>query len=156
MRVSEEPVCIYLFRQNPVFTSLHLRSPEEVQQERETSNAGREKLDFSERGKQKPVLLRLSLAVNLEKTTYVKLCPFMGPNRGSVAMDSGIWFWFEISQNRFSMHRRPRSVRFGLVWLGLVPITADITCWLSSTTSCSYWEFQPSNCRCHQPFLWAL
>jgi len=26
MRVSEEPVCIYLFRQNPVFTSLHLRS----------------------------------------------------------------------------------------------------------------------------------
>jgi hypothetical protein len=27
IRVSEEPVCIYLFRQNPVFTSLHLRSP---------------------------------------------------------------------------------------------------------------------------------
>ena len=27
MRVSEEPVCIYLFQQNPVFTSLHLRSP---------------------------------------------------------------------------------------------------------------------------------
>ncbi len=27
MRVSEEPVCIYLFRQNPVYTSLHLRSP---------------------------------------------------------------------------------------------------------------------------------
>jgi hypothetical protein len=27
MRVSEEPVCIYLFRQKPVFTSLHLRSP---------------------------------------------------------------------------------------------------------------------------------
>jgi hypothetical protein len=26
IRVSEEPVCIYLFRQNPVFTSLHLRS----------------------------------------------------------------------------------------------------------------------------------
>jgi len=26
MRVSEEPVCIYLFQQNPVFTSLHLRS----------------------------------------------------------------------------------------------------------------------------------
>ncbi len=30
MRVSEEPVCIYLFRQNPVFTSLHLRSPESI------------------------------------------------------------------------------------------------------------------------------
>jgi hypothetical protein len=28
MRVSEESVCIYLFRQNPVFTSLHLRSPD--------------------------------------------------------------------------------------------------------------------------------
>jgi hypothetical protein len=27
MRVSEEPVCIYLFRQNPVFTSLHFKSP---------------------------------------------------------------------------------------------------------------------------------
>ena len=27
MRISEEPVCIYLFRQNPFFTSLHLRSP---------------------------------------------------------------------------------------------------------------------------------
>jgi hypothetical protein len=25
MRVSEKPVCIYLFRQNPVFTSRHLR-----------------------------------------------------------------------------------------------------------------------------------
>ncbi len=30
MKVSEEPVCIYLFRQNPVFTSLHLRSPVHV------------------------------------------------------------------------------------------------------------------------------
>ncbi len=30
MRVSEEPVSIYLFRQNPVFTSLHLRSPVDV------------------------------------------------------------------------------------------------------------------------------
>ncbi len=27
MRVPEEPVCINLFRQNPVFTSLHLKSP---------------------------------------------------------------------------------------------------------------------------------
>ncbi len=30
MRVSEEPVCIDLFRQNPVFTFLHLRSPVHV------------------------------------------------------------------------------------------------------------------------------
>jgi hypothetical protein len=30
MRVSEELVCIYLFWQNPVFTSLHLRSPVRV------------------------------------------------------------------------------------------------------------------------------
>ncbi len=27
MRVSEEPICIYLLGQNPVFTSLHLRFP---------------------------------------------------------------------------------------------------------------------------------
>jgi hypothetical protein len=30
MRVSEEPVYTYLFRQNSVFTSLHLRSPVHV------------------------------------------------------------------------------------------------------------------------------
>jgi hypothetical protein len=30
MRVSEEPVCIYLFGQNPVFTSLHLKYPVHV------------------------------------------------------------------------------------------------------------------------------
>jgi hypothetical protein len=30
MRVSEEPFCIYLFRQNAVFISLHLRSPVHV------------------------------------------------------------------------------------------------------------------------------
>jgi hypothetical protein len=30
MRVSEETVCIYLFRQNPVLTSLHVRSPVHV------------------------------------------------------------------------------------------------------------------------------
>ncbi len=27
MRVAEEPVCVHLFRQKPVFTSLHLKSP---------------------------------------------------------------------------------------------------------------------------------
>jgi hypothetical protein len=31
MRVPEEPVWIHLFRQNPVFTSLHLRSPVHVE-----------------------------------------------------------------------------------------------------------------------------
>jgi hypothetical protein len=30
MRVSEKPVCIYLFLQTPVFTTLHLRSPAHV------------------------------------------------------------------------------------------------------------------------------
>jgi hypothetical protein len=30
MRVPEEPVCINLFRQTPVFTSLHLKSPVHV------------------------------------------------------------------------------------------------------------------------------
>ena len=35
MRVTEEPVCIDLFRQNPVFTSLHLKSPVHVVPPRE-------------------------------------------------------------------------------------------------------------------------
>jgi hypothetical protein len=39
MRVSEELVCIYLFRQNPVFTSLHLRYPVHVEPPWEISNA---------------------------------------------------------------------------------------------------------------------
>jgi hypothetical protein len=30
MRAPEEPVCIDIFRQNPVFTSLHLKSPVHV------------------------------------------------------------------------------------------------------------------------------
>jgi hypothetical protein len=30
MRVPEEPVCIDIFRKNPVFTSLHLKSPVRV------------------------------------------------------------------------------------------------------------------------------
>ncbi len=30
MRVAEEPVCVHLFRQKPVFTSLHLKSPVRV------------------------------------------------------------------------------------------------------------------------------
>jgi hypothetical protein len=41
---------------------------EAVRHERELSNAGRKKPDFAERDKCKPVLLRLSLAENLEKT----------------------------------------------------------------------------------------
>ncbi len=32
MRVPEEPVCVHLFRQNPVFSSLHLKSPVHVVQ----------------------------------------------------------------------------------------------------------------------------
>ncbi len=43
------------------------------------------RLDFAERDKCKPVLLRLSLAGNLEKPL---MCPSMGPNGGSVAIDS--------------------------------------------------------------------
>jgi hypothetical protein len=46
--------------------------PETVRHEQEISNADRDKC--------KPVLLRLSLAGNLEKP----LCPSMGPNGGSV------------------------------------------------------------------------
>jgi hypothetical protein len=36
MRVPEEPVCVYLFRQKPVFTSLHLKSPVHVHRLRQT------------------------------------------------------------------------------------------------------------------------
>jgi hypothetical protein len=43
-------------------------------------------VDFAERDTCKPVLLRLSLAENLEKPLTV--CPSMGSNVGSVAMDS--------------------------------------------------------------------
>jgi hypothetical protein len=45
---------------------------------------GIKKLDFVDRDKCTPVLLRFSLAGNLEK----HLCPSMGPNSGSVAADS--------------------------------------------------------------------
>ncbi len=45
------------------------------------------KTDFAERDECKPVLLRLSLAGNLEKKT---LCPSVGRNGGSVVRDSGI------------------------------------------------------------------
>ncbi len=38
MRVPEEPVCIDLFRQNPVFTSLHLKSPVHVHRLRTTKD----------------------------------------------------------------------------------------------------------------------
>jgi hypothetical protein len=41
---------------------------------------------FAERDKCKPVLLRLSLAGNLENHS----CTSMGPNGGRVAMDSGL------------------------------------------------------------------
>jgi hypothetical protein len=44
-----------------------LRSPEAVQHEQLISNAGWSKLDLTERDKCKPVLLRFSLSVNLEK-----------------------------------------------------------------------------------------
>ncbi len=37
MRVSEEPVCIYLFRQNPVFTFLHVVQPSDPH---ESQNSG--------------------------------------------------------------------------------------------------------------------
>jgi hypothetical protein len=56
---------------------------EAVRHEREISNAGRLKTGV-ERDKCKPVLLRLSLARNLENHLF----PSMGPNGGSVAPDS--------------------------------------------------------------------
>ncbi len=38
MRVPEEPVCVHLFRQKPVFTSLHLKSPVHVHRLRNYTN----------------------------------------------------------------------------------------------------------------------
>jgi hypothetical protein len=40
MRVPEEPVCVHLFRQKPVFTSLHLKSPVHVHRLRKPSLSG--------------------------------------------------------------------------------------------------------------------
>ncbi len=56
MRVSEEPVCIYLFRQNPVFTSLHLRSPVHDVLPPLISNGGKFKPAFAERDKKKTMI----------------------------------------------------------------------------------------------------
>ena len=39
MRVSEEPICLYLFQQNLAFTSLHLRSPVHVVPPQDTNTA---------------------------------------------------------------------------------------------------------------------
>ncbi len=62
MRDSEEQVCIYVFRQNPVLTILDSwLSPQVI------SDAGRYKLDFAKIDQYKPVLLGLSLAGNLVK-----------------------------------------------------------------------------------------
>jgi hypothetical protein len=44
-----------------------LLTGDDMNAEREISNAGRQNLDFAERDKCKPVLLRLSLVGNLEK-----------------------------------------------------------------------------------------
>ncbi len=60
------------FGKNPVFTSLHLKTPIYVVPP----------LDFAEREKCKPVHLRLSLAGNLEN----KLCSSMGPNEASTTI----------------------------------------------------------------------
>ncbi len=86
MRVSEEQICIDLFRQNPVFTSLHLRSPEAVRHEREISMQG-------------GINWILPKEINANRFFWDShwmeiwsshLCPSMGPNGGSVAMDSGV------------------------------------------------------------------
>jgi hypothetical protein len=47
--------------------------PEAVRHEQVISDAVWSKLDFAEREKCRPVLLRLSLARNLDKTSYVPL-----------------------------------------------------------------------------------
>jgi hypothetical protein len=83
MRVSEEPVCIHLFRQNPVITTLHLRSPVLVV----------------------PALIQdgqnwiLQKEINADRFFWdshwleIRKCPLclsMGPNGGSAASASGL------------------------------------------------------------------
>ncbi len=59
--------------------SVHVLPPLKI------SNAERLKLDFAERDKCKLVLLRLSLAGNLEQP-----CPFMGPELGIVSLKNNV------------------------------------------------------------------
>jgi hypothetical protein len=80
MKVSEEPVCIHLIRQNPIFTSLHLRSPVHV-------------VPPQMQGGQNWILLKETIADRFFLDSHWleiwknHFCP-MGPNGGSVAMDS--------------------------------------------------------------------
>ncbi len=63
MIASEEPVCMYIFRQNPVFTSLHKISRSCCT----ALDAGCQNWIFAGRNKCRSVLLKHSLARNLEK-----------------------------------------------------------------------------------------
>jgi hypothetical protein len=84
MRVSEEPVCIDLFRQNPVFTSLHLKSPEAV------DTNGR----FQMQGGKNWIFPKYINANRFFWDSHWleiwsnNFCPSMGLNGGSVATDS--------------------------------------------------------------------
>jgi hypothetical protein len=65
--------------------------PEAIRHEREMSNAGRKKMDFTERDKCKPVLLRLSLAGNLEKhvSLWERMEQCCGSGSGIQVLGSG-------------------------------------------------------------------
>jgi hypothetical protein len=73
---------VYLQVKVAIFPFFPLTNTEAVRQERAISNA---KLVFAERDQVKPVLLRLSLARNLEKPL---MSLYRTPNGGSVTMDS--------------------------------------------------------------------
>jgi hypothetical protein len=79
MRVQEEPVLIDLFRQNPVFTSLHLKTPVHV-----VPPLGGKNWILPKNNKCKLVLLRLPLAGNWKNHLH----PSVGLNGGSLAMYS--------------------------------------------------------------------
>jgi hypothetical protein len=67
LRVVSAPACRKVDPRSHLGRALGGHLTEAVRHEREISNAGNLKLDFAERYKCKPVLLRLSLAGNLEK-----------------------------------------------------------------------------------------
>jgi hypothetical protein len=104
MRVSEEPVCIYIFRQNPVFTSLHSRFPESIATIPPFGPIEGHKWLFQRRYDMNGIFQMqggknwiLPKKINTNRFFWDShsleiwsnhFCPSMGPNGGSVAMDS--------------------------------------------------------------------
>jgi hypothetical protein len=107
MKVLEEPVCIYLFRQNPVFTSLRVRFRVRVVPPQEISNAERQKLEFAERCRNANRFFLDSHWLEIWEN------PSMGPNGGVRCY--GLRLWAQFSLTPFLVHvSGGGGVRFSL------------------------------------------